>query len=378
MGKARKQLKWALGLAVLLAAAAGCWYYYDGITAQSPVSGELVTAGRGKIISYVAATGTVKPVNAVDISSKVTALIKEMNVQENDVVTAGQVLAVLADKTLETTLEKAQYEVHHTSAKYKRLQYLHSIGAKSDADLEDALLEYQTAMASYEAAKSDLNETVLVSPMDGVVLGEPVSVGTLVTAGVNDPTVVMMIGDISGKIIKVKVDETDIGKIAAGQQAVFTVDAYQNHPFTGRVLKIGQISTTTTSTSSTTTSSSSSSSSTSSSSSVVYYYVTLAVDDPENLLKAEMTARVKIKISEKDDALLIPLAALKTSTSGQYVTVLRDNGQSDNLPVTIGLTSSDKVEVTGGLQEGDKLVISYTKTKSQNSSRQNNGPPPPI
>nr|NSL47712.1 efflux RND transporter periplasmic adaptor subunit [Dendrosporobacter quercicolus DSM 1736] len=376
---ARKQLKCALGLAVLLAAAAGCWYYYVGITAQSPVSGEIVTAVRGKIISYVAATGTVKPVNAVDISSKVTALIKEMNVQENDVVKAGQVLAVLEDKTLETTLEKAQYEVHHTSAKYKRLQYLHSIGAKSDADLEDALLAYQTAMASYEAAKSDLNETVLVSPMDGVVLGEPVSVGTLVTAGVNDPTVVMMIGDISGKIVKVKVDETDIGKIAAGQQAVFTVDAYQNHPFTGRVLKIGQISTTTTSTSSTTTSSSSSSSSTSSSSSVVYYYVTLAVDDPENLLKAEMTARVKIKISEKDDALLIPLAALKTSTSGQYVTVLRNNGLSDNLPVTIGLTSSDKVEVTGGLQEGDKLVISYTKTKSQNSSSQkNNGPPPPI
>ncbi|HAK73090.1 MAG TPA: efflux RND transporter periplasmic adaptor subunit, partial [Sporomusaceae bacterium] len=291
-------------------------------------------------------------------------------------VKVGQVLAILEDTTLETTLSKAKYQVENTGAKYKRLQYLHSIGAKSGADLEDALLNYQTALASYDAAKSSLNETVLVSPIDGVVMGEPASVGTLVTAGVNDPTVVMMIGNLSGKMIKVKVDETDIGKIKVGQEAAFTVDAYQNQTFSGRVSKIGQISMATTTTN--TSSSTSSSLSSSSTSSVIYYYVTLEATDPDNLLKPEMTARVTIKIAEKKAALPIPLAALKTTISGQSVTVLRDNGKSESVPVAVGITSGDKVEITEGLNAGDKLIISYTKTESKSSTKQNNSPPPPM
>ncbi len=232
-----------------------------------------------------------------------------------------------------------------------------------------------------------MEKTVLVSPMDGMILGEPVAVGTLVTAGVNNPTVVMMIGDISQKLVKVKVDETDIGKIKVGQPATFTVDAYTDKVFTGTVNKIGQLSTSTTSmsssssTSSSSSSTSSSSSSSSSSNSVIYYYVTLAVDDPENLLKTEMTARVNIKVGERDDALLIPLAALKTDKSGQYVEILHDDGTLENVPVMIGLRTNDQVEIPDGLQEGDKVVISYTKSTStsQSSSKQKDmGPPPPM
>lgn len=375
-GKINKKLL-AVGMALLLAIAGGAWYYRQTQQASTVVNQETVTATRGNIVSTVAATGTVKPVDAVDISSQVTALIKEIKVRENDHVKAGQVLAILDDKSLETTLKKAEYSMNNYAAKYKRYQYLHSIGAKSDADLEDALLNYETAVASYNEAKSDVEKTVLVSPMDGVVLGEPVAVGTLVTAGVNDPTVVMMIGDLSRKKVKVKVDETDIGKIKVGQTAAFTVDAYQDRTFTGQVNKIGEISTSTTSTSAS--SSTSSSSSSSSSNSVVYYYVTLLVEDPDNLLKTEMTARVNIKVEEKGNALLIPLAALKTSSSGQYVVVLRDNGKTENVPVEIGLTSSDKVEIISGLQDNDKLVISYTKSQSQSTSKQkDNGPPPPM
>jgi membrane fusion protein, macrolide-specific efflux system len=363
-----------------LAIAGGSYYYYQSVKSQKAAAVETVAVTKGTIISNVSATGTVKPIDAVDISSQITALIKEIKVKENDYVRAGQTLVILDDKALETTLQEAQYTVNSTAAKYKRAKYLNSIGAKSDADFEDTLLNYQNAKAAYDQAQSNLDKTVLVSPMDGVVLGQPVSVGTLVTAGVNDPTVIMMIGDVSQKKVKVKVDETDIGKIKVGQQATFTVDAYQNHTFTGNVTQIGQISTNTTSVSSTSTSSSSTSSSSASSSStssVIYYYVTLSVDDPDNLLKTEMTARVNIKVGEKDDALLIPLAALKTSTNGQYVMVLGANGVTENVLVTVGLTSNDKVEIISGLEEGDQLVISYTKSESQSSSKQkDNGPPP--
>jgi len=184
----------------------------------------------------------------------------------------------------------------------------------------------------------------------------------------------MMIGNLSGKIIKVKVDETDIGRIKVGQEASFTVDAYQNQTFSGRVSKIGQISTATTTTNTSTSSSSSSSSS--STSSVIYYYVTLEAQDPNNLLKPEMTARVTISIDQKKDVLLVPLSALKTTTGGQSVTVLRDNGKTETVPVAVGITSGDKVEITQGLTEGDKLVISYTKSENKTTTKQNNGPPP--
>ncbi len=375
MWKQTNAKKWIIMLVLLAGIAGGGYaYYVKTVHNTAGAAQETAIAVKGDITSVVSATGTVKPVEAVDISSKVAGLIKELKVKENDTVKAGQVLAILEDTTLETTLAKAKYQVDNTGAKYQRLQYLHSIGAKSGADLEDALLNYQTALASYDAAKSSLNETVLVSPIDGVVMGEPATVGTLVTAGVNDPTVVMMIGNLSGKIIKVKVDETDIGRIKVGQEASFTVDAYQNQTFSGRVSKIGQISTATTTTNTSTSSSSSSSSS--STSSVIYYYVTLEAQDPNNLLKPEMTARVTINIDQKKDVLLVPLSALKTTTGGQSVTVLRDNGKTETVPVVVGITSGDKVEITQGLTEGDKLVISYTKSENKTTTKQNNGPPP--
>jgi len=85
---------------------------------------------------------------------------------------------------------------------------------------------------------------------------------------------------------------------------------------------------------------------------------------------------VTINIDQKKDVLLVPLAALKTTTGGQSVTVLRDNGKTEAIPVAVGITSGDKVEITQGLTEGDKLVISYTKSENKTTTKQNNGPPP--
>ena len=106
--------------------------------------------------------------------------------------------------------------------------------------------------------------------------------------------------------------------------------------------------------------------------------MTLNVDDPDNLLKVDMTARVNIKTGEKDNALLIPMSALKTNTGGQYVSVLHGDGKTENVTVTTGLTNNENVEILSGLQEGDKLVISYTKsqTSSSSSTKRDGGPPP--
>ncbi len=361
-----KKIKWIIVFVVIAACiGGGGYYYYNTKKVASTAVTQTAIVERGKITSSVSASGTIKPVNSVEISSKVTARLKQVMFKQNDIVKAGQTVATLDSTTLQTTLDQSKYKVTNTEAKYKRLQYLNSIGAKSDSDLEDALLNYQTAISTCEGDQANVNDTIIVSPMDGVVIGEPKTVGTMVTAGVTSPTVIMTVADMSNKQINAKVDETDIGKVKVGQKATFTVDAYSGKTFTATVSNISQTdvgSTWSDSTSTTT---------------VIYYSVTLDIDDPENLLKPAMTARVNINIAEKNDALMVPLSALKTNNGGQYVVVVNPDGKTENRNVTVGLSSDDKVEIIDGLSEGDKLSISYTKsTSSSLSSKQQGGPPP--
>ena len=183
--------------------------------------------------------------------------------------------------------------------------------------------------------------------------------------GTSNPTVIMRIADLSQKQIMAKVDETDIGKIAIGQQATFTVDAYTGKTFTARVSKISQ---TDVSNTWDTTSSSTSSSSSSSSASVIYYYVTLDVDDPDNVLLPAMTARVEINTSNKPDALAVPISALKTNNNGSYVLVVKDDGTTEERPVTTGIYSDEYVEILSGLEAGEKVSIAYKASSSSSSS----------
>lgn len=352
----KKTIKWIAGITIFLLVVGGGFYYYKASKTEVPAVTNTVTAEIGNAKSIVSATGTIKPVNSVEISSKITARIKEIPVKENQFVKAGEVLVTLEDKELDTKLDQARYKVNNAQTKYKRIEYLHSIGAKSDQDLEDALLEYQTASSNLAGVQSNVDDTIILSPMNGVVVGEPKTVGTLVAQGVNNPTVIMTIADLSKKQINAKVDETDIGKVKVGQKATFTVDAYTGKTFTATVTNISQTDT-----------DRSWSSSSSSSASVIYYSVTLDVDDPENLLKPAMTARVDIHVAEKNNVLMIPLAALKTSSSKQYVVLVKPDGTTENVNVKVGIYSDDKVEILEGLNEGDRLAVSYNK-KTNNSN----------
>lgn len=355
------------GALVAVLAAGGGYYYYTQTSATTASALRTAAVERGGAKSTVAATGTIKPLDSVEISSKITAYIKEIPVKENDFVTAGQTLVILEDKDLETKLEQAKYKVTNTEAKYKRTAYLHSIGAKSDQDLEDALLEYQTAQTSLDSAQSNIDDTIILAPMDGYVVGEPKSVGTLVAQGVNNPTVIMTLADLSKKQINAKIDETDIGRIRVGQKVEFTVDAYTGKTFTARVSNISQTDV-----------DNSWSDSGSSSATVIYYSVLMDVDDPENLLKPAMTARVNVAVDEKENVLLVPLAALKTNEQGQYVIVVRPDGTVENRNVTVGIYSGDKVEIAEGLEEGEIVSISYAKSSTAASKTSGGGHPPGI
>ena len=356
-------------LAAVLVAGGVYWYMESSAAEKTAQAVETVAVQRMDIKSTVEATGTIRPVDSVEVSSKITARINSVLVKENDVVTAGQVVATLDGKDYEAKRDQAQYRVTNTRAKYNRMSYLESIGAKSKSDLEDAEYNYDTAQSTLEEANSDASETIITAPISGVVVGEPKTAGTMAVQGSDNPTVIMRIADLSKKQIKAKVDETDIGNIRIGQEATFTVDAFTDKKFSARVSKISQTDVTNS------WDTSSSSSSASSSTSVIYYYVTLDVDDPENLLLPAMTARVVINTADRNDALVVPLSTLKTDAAGSYVLVLQEDGTQETRYVETGIYSDEYVEILSGLSEGERVVSTYT-AKIVPMSMQAGGPPP--
>ncbi len=320
--------------------------------------------------SIVSATGTIKPVESVEVSSKITARVKQVLVKENDTVTQGQTVALLDGKDYETQKEQAEFTLKNAKIIYDRTNYLYNIGAKSKEDLDNAQYNYDTAQSKLEEAESNLSETVIVSPMDGVVIGEPVTDGTMAVQGNSNPTVIMRIADLSRKQIFAKVDETDIGSVRVGQKATFTVDAYNGKTFTATVSKISQ-----TDMDNSWNISNSSSSSSSSSAAVIYYSVTLDVDDPEGLLMPSMTARVEIETANKDSALAVPLSALKTDKNGTYVIVIKDDGTTENRYVETGIYGDEFVEIINGLSENEKVDVTMVKKITTATSAR---PGPPI
>lgn len=319
--------------------------------------------------SIVSATGTIKPVESVEVSSKITARVKQVLVKENDTVTQGQTVALLDGKDYETQKEQAEFTLQNAKTIYDRTNYLYNIGAKSKEDLDNAQYNYDTAQSKLEEAESNLSETVIVSPMDGVVIGEPVTDGTMAVQGNSNPTVIMRIADLSRKQIFAKVDETDIGSVRVGQKATFTVDAYNGKTFTATVSKISQ-----TDMDNSWNISNSSSSSSSSSAAVIYYSVTLDVDDPEGLLMPSMTARVEIETANKDSALAVSLSALKTDKNGTYVIVIKDDGTTENRYVETGIYGDEFVEIINGLSENEKVDVTMVK-KSTTATSARPGPP---
>ena len=366
--------KIAVTALVLAGCAFGGYSYYEAQQAEKAMqeaAGETATAVRMEMKSTVSATGTIIPVDSVEVSSKITARIKNVLVKENDVVTAGETVATLDAKSLATKRDQAQFKVTNAKAKYDREAYLYSIGANPQTTFEDAQYNYDAAKSVLEETESDLAETIIQAPISGIVVGKPKTAGTMATAGTDYPTVIMRIADLSKKQIMAKVDETDIGNIKVGQQATFTVDAYSGKTFTAHVSKISQ-----TDTVNTWQTVSSSSSTTTSTASVIYYYVTLDVDDPENLLLPAMTARLEIETAMKPSALAVPIAALKTDASGTYVVVEMPDGTKENRSVKTGIYSDDYVEILDGLIEGETVSISYTATQPQVMMMGGGGHPP--
>jgi len=362
---------------------------------------------RGNLAVTVTATGNLAPTNEVEVGSELSGIIASVAVDYNDQVKVGQVLAKLDISKLEAqvlqskaSLESAKAKVLETQATVKvsrsdlaRLQKVRELsGGKvpSPQDLDSAEADLARALADEAAAKAavlqaqatmeenqtDLGKAVIVSPVNGIVLTRSVEPGQTVAASLQAPVLFTLAEDLTHMELQVDVDEADVGAVKAGQDAVFTVDAYPARTFPARTVQVRYGADET--------------------DGVVTYKTILDVENADLALRPGMTATADITVQKKDNVVLVPNAALRFTPATpepeaapsndslfsklmphpparpekkqmvtqpapgrQNIWVLR-NDQPTPIEVTTGITDGLKTEIVDGPLEPGMAVITGT------------------
>lgn len=350
-------------------------YFFFGRKKEETVAFETAIPEKGHIAAIITSTGTIQPVDTVAVGTQVSGIIASIYTDYNAQVKKGQLLAELDPTLMQATVDQikgqlaqSQSNLNYQQINYGRQKELFHVGAISKAAYDLATNSYETAQASVNSIKAQLRSaqqnlsfTKIHSPIDGVVLNRSVSVGQTVAASFNTPTLFSLAKDITKMQVQAKVDEADIGDVQKGDRVTFTVDAYIDQTFEGKVAEIRLQPST--------------------SNNVVTYTTIIETSNADMKLKPGMTATVTIYTKEADNALTVPVSALKLSiepgqlkppyqlvqnkvddTAQNEVWVLKGN-QVIRRPVKIGINDNTKVQITGGVGAGDSVITSILSTK---------------
>jgi HlyD family secretion protein len=277
---------------------------------------------RGDVRVTVSATGTLNAVTTVQVGSQVSGTIAALNVDFNDRVKKGQVLAQLDPTFLkaavaqsEADLEKTRVTQRQAERDYARQTPLREQGLASQSDLDAAETALEAARASVkssqaalERAQTNLQYATILSPIDGIVISRDVDVGQTVAASLSAPTLFTIANDLSRMQLEASVDEADIGQVKVDQDVSFTVDAFPDRSFHGVVQQIRlapQIS-----------------------ANVVTYTVIVRVENPELRLLPGMTANATFLVAEETNVLKVPVAALRFHPAGRRGVAASSGGAS--------------------------------------------------
>ena len=345
-----------LFLVILIGACFGGYKYYQSQKAAKVPSVKTASVEYGNLQKSVSATGSLTALDNVDISSKITGRIVEVFVEENDHVTAGQLLLRLDDSSLKATEEQREATLHEAGLTMNRYAALLSKGAISQQQYDTALMNYRVAKAAHEQAVSNTNDTYIYSPIDGYVIGKPTPVGQTISSGISSPQVIMSIANLDKMQIETLVDESDIGQIKVGQKVEFSVDSYPEETFEGTVRLISRSATTT--------------------NNVVYYKVYVDVTNSKNKLFPTMTARANIIISQADNVLMVPQNCIFFDGGRKYVKKFDpQTKQETEIDVQVGMSGDESVAVKSDqLRQGDKLVVKTLKAKQNNNNMRGGAP----
>ncbi|MEO7598929.1 MAG: efflux RND transporter periplasmic adaptor subunit [Opitutus sp.] len=304
MAKSKSFGSYLVILILLAAAGAGAWYYTRQNKDQPP---EYVTAAvaRGDVIQAVTATGTLQPVVTVDVGSQISGIIDKVLVDYNSEVKKGDLVAHIDAGTYESRLRSSEAELANARANQKLVQLnadrtdtLQKNGLVPQSDLDQALAQVaqaeaqvQTRNAAVESARIDLSRCTIYSPIDGIVLSRQVDVGKTVAASFNTPVLFTIANDLTKMRIIGAIAEADVGNVNVGQSVNFTVDAFPNRQFRGRVSLIRNSPITV--------------------QNVVTYETIIDVNNDDQKLRPGMTANVSVVVAQKLGTLKISNNALR-------------------------------------------------------------------
>jgi len=361
-----------------------------GLVSASRSKGEvdpskLAAVEKGDIARSVVATGKIQPLTKVEVKSKASGIVKRILADYGDPVKQGQILVELDKEELQArvreleamllsaqaSFERSQVEAQGTDLPFlksaaERAHSLFKQGLIAPSLRDDAEKDYQLglnkqraavsnvsvnraevarARAALERAVTDLRNSTIASPMNGIVLSRDVEVGDAVSSILvlgSQATLVMTLGDTSSVYVRGKVDEADIGKVWMGQPARITVEAFKERKFEGKVTKISPLG--------------------AEKDNVTTFEVKVSIDNPSGELKVNMSANAELIREEKKSVLLVPEAAVVYDKDRKtFLEVPDPKGENGRRKITaqIGISNGVKTEVVSaeGVKEGDKVVL---------------------
>jgi HlyD family secretion protein len=383
-----RALLWGAIVALIFGAIALVYYRR---THSAPVM-HYETAGvdRATIAAKVTATGSLSALLTVQVGSQVSGRVQELFVDYNSTVKKGETIAKLDPVLFQAALQQARANLLSTEgvlkkdqaqeinmqAIYNRAKLLQVALVMAQSDLDTAEANYEAAKAQIEADQSNLESarallnqaqvnldyTTIISPIDGTVISRNVDVGQTVAASFQAPTLFVIAQDLRRMQVDTNVGEADVGRLFAGMTATFTVDAFPNQQFTGRLRQIRNAAQTT--------------------QNVVTYDAVIDVENPKLLLRPGMTANTSFVAAQKDSVVRLRNAALRFEPDTQLLTrigvkdplqtvssqdpnrkkvwVLRD-GKPVPVAVSTGVSDGTWSElVEGDVRPGDILITDMT------------------
>lgn len=349
--------------AVAAIAALAVWLLSDG-KKEEKITFDTAAVAPANIMNSITATGTIEPVTSVTVGTQVSGIVSKLFVDYNSVVKKGQVIAEL-DKTnlmsqlntAKTQLATAQSQLNYQTANYKRYKTLFEKGLVAADDFDNAKLSYTQAKEQVVSAKEEvqraqtnLGYATITSPIDGVVLSKSVEEGQTVAASFSTPELFTIAQDLTNMQVVADVDEADIGDVKEGERVTFTVDAYPDDTFEGKVKQVRQEATTT--------------------NNVVTYEVVISAPNADLKLKPGLTANVTIYTAERKGVLSVPSKALRFIPQKETVGKMKivDVANAKNKvwtiegnsivahKVNIGMTDGTNTQIVGGIAEGTKVI----------------------
>lgn len=366
-----KKLKKAIVVAAALIAVFFIWNFFAGGDKKEKVILDAQKVEYKNMVNSVTATGTLEPVVKVEVGTQVSGIIDKIYVDYNSEVKKGQLIAEMDKVTLQSELQGTQAEVASNKTQYEyqlknynRNRLLHEKGLLSDSEYETALYQYEVAKNNYDKSlatldkvKRNLGYATINSPIDGVVISRAVEEGQTVAAGFSTPTLFTIANDLTQMQVIADVDEADIGEVKEGQPVEFTVDAYPNDTFHGKVTQVRLEATVT--------------------NNVVTYEVVISAPNPDYKLKPGLTANVTITTLQKDNVLAAPSKAFRFNPNiellnsinisvtpadeqvivGKHLWIKQGNSLKA-VAVKVGVNSGNFTEIlSGDIKSGDEVAV---------------------